>query len=120
MHLDGKCVRSFPAAWPNHASIERGRDGLFMRYYGIEIGARSARFFDESHQAIQAAHPIDLVAVPQFGRLERPTHEADGLIVSFQGDGEWMTVLATVGERESRGVRESGRRSMDNLGDQSQ
>src|SRR6185437_3833740 len=108
MHLGGKCIGSFPAAWPNHASLERGIDGLLMDNRSIEVSVRGACFFDQSHQAIQATHAIDSFAVPHLGRLERPADEADGLIVSFQRNGEWMTVLATVRDRESRRVGESG------------
>ena len=88
-----------------------------MRYDGVEVGAGVEFSFDAPNELIEAAKAVELVAIPKSCRIQRDAQIIDSLIISLQGHRKGMAVLAAVGERKPRGIREACRRTVHNLGD---
>lgn len=53
-----------------HATIQRSRDSVLAGNGDIEIGLGRADLFDDSYQAVEATHSIQLVAMAELGRIQ--------------------------------------------------
>ena len=93
---------------------------MFVTDDRVEIGLGLMALFHRSDELIQAAHAIQLFAIACPGRIESRAQNRERRVIGLQRNGKWMAVLAAVGEREARGIRESHRRSMHHFGNQSE
>jgi hypothetical protein len=86
----------------------------------VEVCNGLAIFFYSARQTIQAPEAINLIAMSQSSSLQRASQYSERFIIRFEWNWKRVPVLASVCEGEACRVRESARRSMHDLGYQSE
>ena len=93
---------------------------MLVRDDGVEVGHRVAALLDFPGEAIETAEAFDFFRVAEAGGFERAAQDAEGFVISREGDGERAAVFAAVGEGEAGGIGEAAGRPVHDFGDESQ
>ena len=76
---------------------------MFVAEGGIEIGSGLVLPLDLADEPVEAFESIEFFGVAEFGGIESAAQDCQRLVVRFERNGEWVTVLAAQGEREAAG-----------------
>ena len=84
-------------------AVECGRYFIFVGDDCLKIGFGFVARFDRTDKALQAAKafkffPTVYAIIAYVCPVECGSKEVEGLVIRFQRDGEWMTILAAVCE----------------------
>ena len=72
------------------------------------------------HETIESSKSIDFLGISNPGCFQRASQHVYGFVVGFEGNGEWVAVLAAEGKRKTCRIRKPRGRSMDYFGNQGQ
>src|ERR1700729_1583535 len=116
--LGMRCNRPRPTVAGTGSAAELARDGMFVTDDLIEIGFRPAALFHGMDELIEAPHAIQLVPVARLGGIQSRAQHGYRSVVRLERHWKRMAVLTAMRERETRRVRKSDRRPVDDLGNQ--